>query len=390
MTHQGKQLRLDARPLSGVYVGQTVILRLEELPGEAVGGESIFPAVPGAILETKKGSYSARLIPTKAGTLLIPSVKIKLGDRVWSSNAVQIKVSPVPIAGRPSSYRGGVGPLELEARWQKSEVEQGETVELLLISRGDGVVGQEQPALLPVAIPRGDARVEQGAVEVVPDPPTRVERFRVRPLEPGELAFERFVCSSFEPAQQKFLTYGVSIPPLKVRSIQGQHRDSGQPSVTNQREVWKKWMGLSALATALAFLTAGLILWRWFWRTTPESTGNPGNQYGSARRQAMLWPLEEPSSLFARRVLNTLSAVVYLRRQRIVKVLTPSEAREFLGVLHPDPELGIAVERLVARCEQTIYGRGTIVNPDFESGNKLLRNDLVSLLEALERQPHQG
>jgi len=116
-------------------------------------------------------SYSAVLRADQPGELALPAVALRYAvgtgfrddpihgrvaagreDRMIASEPLRLTILPLPVAGRPASFRGAVGRFELEAAAAPLEVAPGETLTLRLSIRGDAPPASWEPpdlGLLP-------------------------------------------------------------------------------------------------------------------------------------------------------------------------------------------------------------------------------------------------
>ncbi len=107
------------------------------------------------------------LVPTRPGPLELPAPRLRLvhtsgfredflGGRVpidrhedvWVGAAPRLDVRPLPEAGRPAAFSGGVGQFELAARLMDDRVVLGESARLVLRIVGDGQLARIEPPRL--------------------------------------------------------------------------------------------------------------------------------------------------------------------------------------------------------------------------------------------------
>ena len=176
---------------STCYVGQAVDLvvgvegareRPEVTPPKIEGadvrlsGTDMVPvsisAIGDAVFERNLYRTRFRVVPRKAGTLAIPPVAARLGDRTGASKSLALRVKTPPAEGRPSSFLGGVGAFEVEASAEPANVRVGEAFEYRVNVRGPAALGvRDAPSLDRFAgLPLG-LRVDRRPDEAVDDPP---------------------------------------------------------------------------------------------------------------------------------------------------------------------------------------------------------------------------
>jgi len=98
--------------------------------------------------------FEKAFLPTRAGTLELSAPMLRynvlqgrsgmFGERSQTQNnyvygkPIRIEVLPIPEAGRPNPYFGGVGRFQVEASLDRSSVKYGGSVKLTFTVRGDG------------------------------------------------------------------------------------------------------------------------------------------------------------------------------------------------------------------------------------------------------------
>src|SRR5262249_26371812 len=129
-----------------------------------------------------------RIVPRRAGTLLIPAFTARLNDRTGTSRPIRLMVQRLPDAGRTDAFLGGVGPFEVTAGVRPQTARLGEMVEYCLRVTGPGARGMTRGPD-PQKLVRGTIplRVEAGTVESVAEPPSRRFCYKVRPLRAGDV-----------------------------------------------------------------------------------------------------------------------------------------------------------------------------------------------------------
>ena len=89
-----------------------------------------------------------RVVPRRAGTLEIPSIRARLGDRTGRSRPVRLSIKPVPAEGRPAEFLGGVGPFTLKAEAVPATVRVGQELEYRITVTGPAAWGMtDRPEL---------------------------------------------------------------------------------------------------------------------------------------------------------------------------------------------------------------------------------------------------
>ena len=82
-----------------------------------------------------------RVVPRRAGTLEVPSIRARLKDRVGRSRPVRVTVRPVPPEGRPAEFLGGVGRFALAGRGEPRSVRVGQELDYRITVTGPAAWG---------------------------------------------------------------------------------------------------------------------------------------------------------------------------------------------------------------------------------------------------------
>jgi hypothetical protein len=155
----GEQVTLTYKILTQLPITQVEAKEIPSLNGFWVE-EIEVPKNPTAANRVVNGKQYAEyvikkqaLFPTKEGALQIPSATFGLVVRTGSggffslgmqesvfrkTEAMTLKVSPLPEAGKPTSFSGAVGNFKLESAIDKSTAETGEALNLKVTLSGSG------------------------------------------------------------------------------------------------------------------------------------------------------------------------------------------------------------------------------------------------------------
>jgi hypothetical protein len=309
------------------------------------------------------------------------AVRAEAPDRSWISNPLRLEVRPIPASGRPATFSGGVGPVRLETHWSRADVRQGDVVELEVAARGDGAVGQDRPFSV-AASGATSALIGKGDLETSLIPPLRIERFRVRALEPGLLRFDPLVCSTFDPVTGRFSTSSAPIPSLDVRPMSGRvaGTESGPASAADE----PRWGG-RAITTAIWVAGPLAALAFAFMLRRARRTGARWTRFARAMTDVRSWDSSEPPATVARRTLELLADLLRRPGEGGPAVLTPDDARAAWSRWLGDDALARDAEGLAARCEQSLYGGPGSTTGDPTAWNEARRAEVLSLLAAARK-----
>jgi len=155
----GEQVTLTYKILTQLPITQVEVKEIPSLNGFWVEEVEV-PKNPTAVNRVVNGKQYAEyvikkqaLFPTKEGSLQIPSATFGLVVRTSSggffslgaqesvfrkTEAMTLKVAPLPEAGKPAAFSGAVGNFKLESRIDKSTAETGDALNLRVTLSGSG------------------------------------------------------------------------------------------------------------------------------------------------------------------------------------------------------------------------------------------------------------
>lgn len=354
------------------YVGQEITLEVDSVaeserpqvvPPKVTGADlhlvdtSLKPITTSAIgdLVLEKIRYRSRyrVVPKSAGLLFIPPFTAKLGEQSGSCRLLRLNILDVPVAGRPPSFLGGVGPITLEAEAKPASVRLGQSFEFRITVKGPGSRGMSRSPVLDRfdRVPLG-LRVEREPVEVVAEPASRVFRYRLRPTRTGEATLPPVAFSTFDPQTTRFLTRvtsGLSIRVVDVPRFDPSTLDYG-PLVSRSNTRSTGLVIGSVAATTVIVFVAGWTFHRrllarrrdWAARRVLAHIARGFDESASAEE-------------VGRRITEGLAEYLHLKTRRPRGVLTPEEARVGFSTSERDEAIGESAERLVAHCDRAQY-----------------------------------
>ena len=164
--------------------------------------------------------YHFRLIPKRAGTYEIPSIKVRIGDRTGSSQSVRLTVADLPASQRPKEFLGGVGSFELSAEAEPATIRLGQILEYRIRMSGPAARGSRSAPALN-RFDRSPIALEWEPLEpvVVDDPPSRLFRYRLRPTRVGEAALPPVAVAAFDPRAVRYVTKVTASVPIRVVDV---------------------------------------------------------------------------------------------------------------------------------------------------------------------------
>jgi hypothetical protein len=367
---QSAPLPLQARFLTSgpVYVGQPVELEVVTVGGRqrpvvtvpersavtlAPAGTMIRPiassGIGEAVSETNQYRLRFRVVPSRTGTMLIPALRVESSGRHGFTTPLRRDVRPVPAAGRPATFLGGVGRITPTAEVVPASVRVGEPFEVRIRLEGPGSIASTAPVdrsrLAALAI---GPEIEPLPDDVTENPPVRVRRLRVRPTRAGSVIIPPWSVSWFDPATGRFQTAATAALPVRVADVEQLDvaripygRSSGSP--------WPAWW-IAGLAGAAALLVLAGLSRRFRRRRRAVDAAALAGLMASRFDRA---PDQADPQAEARRVMEALIDYLHQTQDRPTGVLTPDEARAAFDPWGSGPST--QVERLVRECDRALF-----------------------------------
>jgi hypothetical protein len=383
-------IAVEARvPAGRPFVGQAVPLDLE-----VSGADGPATVIPPALRDGEliplggdEGGRAARhryrLVPRKAGPLLVPSFRVEAGDRVGRSAPIRLDVRPVPTAGQGPAFLGGVGRVTPEASAGPTRVRAGEWVEYRVTLRGEGALGSTRaPGLGGLDRLGLGLRVEPLPAERSAEPPAVTFRWRLRPTRAGRASLPPVLVSTFDPDTGRFQTRATAAIPIEVAEPAG--LDPGvvayepPPAPPRRRPGGWIWGATAAcLAVAAASLAAVLRGRRARAPRLDRLAERLASRLEADRRS-------DPSGR-ALGVLDALAEFLEAAAGRPRGALTPVEAAESIRARFGDEAAADADEAggLVARCDRASFAGAGATADEADA----LASGAAALLRRLARRP---
>jgi hypothetical protein len=361
-------------PARSYYVGQAIELRIGA-EAAAERPQVIAPTIPDTdvfLIDTSFSPVAAtgigdvtserdlfvtrfRLIPRRAGTLGIPPVVVRLGNRSGVSRPLSLKVESPPLAGRPAAFLGGIGAFAVEAGATPTDVRLGEEFTYTITVTGPGARGMtSRPDLGRFRqVPLG-LEVEPVSPVGVNSPPSRRFAYRIRATRAGAASLPPVAVAAFDPLAGQYVTRvtpSVAIRIVDVPRFDPATVDYRPPPAREGRGLaWGagiRWAAVAgiALGAVVAGLLAARIIYR-RWSLDPS--------WWLRRRGRRLRPFDDPART-AREIAAALGAYIERSTGRSWGVLTPDEAGSAIAEVTRDSDLGARVGRLVAGCDRACY-----------------------------------
>lgn len=333
-----------------VVAGADVRLVATELKPISVSG------IGDAVFERNLFRSRYRLIPRRAGTLTIPSIPARLGERWGATAPLTLTVRNLPTAGRPAEFLGGVGSFEVEASAEPASVRAGESLEFRVTIRGPAARGVTRaPDLtrldrLPLKL-----ETERRGDLAVADPPSHTFVYRLRPTRAGEATLPPVAIAAFDPKTERYVTrvtLGVPIRVTDVPKFDATQLRYGRRALTSKPAgpplasgmIAVAIIGLSIAAAVIGYLTL---------RSKWSSRGRARRCIGEALTQ-----LDRAGSAPECARAITVGLVSYLAAAigRREGALTPVEGEEGVARATGLVPLAGGVRRLIERCDEVLYG----------------------------------
>lgn len=334
-------------------------------------------AIGAVVNESNRYTTRFRLVPKRPGRLEVPAIGARVGARSGRSRPFRIEVRPVPAAGRPATFLGGVGPFAVAAEARPNAVRIGQPIELRLTVTGDGALGMARgPAVGGLERTGLGFEVATLPTESVAEPPARVFRYRLRPTKPGAATIPPIAVACFDPHTRQFTTRSTRGLPVRVADVPTLDLstfDASLPAEPTRPDRARYVLWAVGIAGSLAAASAlGFVFLRWRGRRFADP------RHLAERLARSFGPRDDPQRR-ARRVRRALTDYLRAANGRPPGALTPAEAGA--GVLRATGDAGLAAraEALVAACDRVNFA---LLDPEGD-----LAVEARQVFEALARSP---
>ena len=332
-----------------------------------------------------------RVVPTRPGTLQIPSVPVRVQEHLGRSQSLRVEVLPVPAPGRPASFLGGIGRFTLRADVSASAVRVGQEFDFRITVSGPAAWGMTQaPELTRYdRVPLG-LRIRTGPTQTKDEPPELTFTYHLRPTRPGDAVLPPVSIAAFDPALSRFMTQVTPSVPIRVVAVSPFDPatiDDGPLSLRESQAADRRWIAWGSFAFALvaACISLALVRKRLRDRRAGESAArqfaaglarNFSADASIARtsgcdESGVTLPLidvqDGPLCRVARRVRDLLIRYLELGIERPPGALTPDEASKGVTQVSRSEDLGAKAGQLMACSDRVLYGEASaeIDAPEF-------------------------
>jgi hypothetical protein len=296
------------------------------------------------------------VLPRRAGVIRIPPFQLRLGTRSGTTDLKAIQVRDLPGVGRTSAFLGGVGGLTVSAEARPATLRVGQEFEYRIRLAGPAALGSNRrPSLAALERSSLTPGIEPLDDEVSAAPPERVLRWRVRPLNGGDLRLPAVPIARFDPRSQRYLT--ILAPSVPVRVVDVPTLDPSRLEYTTPAPPERPRVGL-ALAGALGLIgvVGALVL-------AYRRSRRPDPRRLARRLARTLANLNQPDHL-AETITNALADYLHHAAGRPPGVLTPDEAGQGVEAVSNRPDLGRRAAWIIAECDRARFaGREPIEGP---------------------------
>jgi hypothetical protein len=344
----GRRPEVDPPAIVGADVW---LIRNNELRPISVGG------IGSVVGESNVFVSRYRIVPRRAGTLQIPSIRARLRDETGRSRPVQVTVHPVPPEGRPAEFLGGVGRFTLHAEANPQSVRVGQELEYRITVDGPaawGMTGRPEPKRfdrLEVGL-----RIEPRPVEATNEPPSRTFVYTLRPSRPGEAVLPPVAIAAFDPSSRHYLTHVTPGVPIRVIAVPAFDTatipDLGTSGGRGAGQTAMRQRAILGATVLLAGSAAAIV---WVRRRTRLAGPVAARRFAARMARGLAHDAPGPPQELALRVASALIRYLQLGIGRPAGALTPDEAREGVARCTGSEELGEQAARIAARCDGLLY-----------------------------------
>lgn len=382
--HEPPSLRLQ--PVGGPrwLLGQPVTLEVPDscARAEYVWADSSRASASDFDLPPRAPGDPLVVVPRRSGSLRIAPMLERCPEGTRRTAPLVLSIDPVPSAGRPASYLGGVGTLEVALSADARSIVLGETLELVVELRGPGVYGSMKAPDLESWL--RSERFLSVAFEPAERPRGDVRRYRVqlRPREAGPLRLPGLSVATFDPDSRQYLT--ARSQPL---AVEVQRIPTWTPETVPDRLAGILRGRLARNVVVIGGAVAIATVASWFaWRTLRNQRAKSAGRGRLTLKQA-LYRIDSsgPCDEVAQALLHVIAQALD-DAPTAPGVLDPDQTR--LAVLRRTGDANLAgeAERFVGRIERLAYGRreGCAHAPEPEEAAALL-SAARELLEPIAR-----
>lgn len=163
-------------------------------------------------------TQTCQLYPQETGQLVIEPAELLLplrsGQRTLRTAPIQVRVRPLPIAGKPAGFSGAIGTYQISAQVSQNTVETGQAFTLSVRIAGRGNIA----TLTAPQIPRIPGVIVNGPAATDTSTPTsRNYVYAVIPSQTGVLRIPAIVYTYFDPSRAVYATTQTAPIPVSVR-----------------------------------------------------------------------------------------------------------------------------------------------------------------------------
>ncbi|MDE2507537.1 MAG: BatD family protein [Planctomycetota bacterium] len=300
-----------------------------------------------------------RIVPRRAGTLVVPSLQARAGNRSGRSKPLRLAIRDVPSQGRTDAFLGGVGRFETTSDVEPKTPRVGQEFIYSVRLTGPGSRGAFASPLLAIdRLAKQGVRAEPATVEAVFDPPSRVFQFRMRPTRALEVDLPPLAIAAFDPTSGRYLTKTAPSVHLRVVDI-----EPFDPSTLDYNPPVTRNSGANSTPLILAAAFVGLAAMFVTLRILLRHRNDPARR---ARRillvaRSQIGRAREPQALAAI-LVDALTAWFELAAGRPPGALTPDDAAQWLQQANLPADVVADTARLVSLCDRARFSghRGDI------------------------------
>lgn len=317
------------------------------------------------------------LLPDAPGELVLPAPSLRFAwgtefrddflhgrvatdrrDEVVSGQPRTVRVLPIPTEGRPASWTGAVGQIELAVAVSRTELEEGETLELRLTLGGSGNLDEvPMPVLTDLGLKgfhvEGSLRAES------------VFTYTLRPLDAAVTELPALALPYFDPSPPAQFRFARCQPiPITVRALPQEQTPTD--AVPEESHLVPGWLIGAAAAVLIAVAVFA-------WRTKRRVEAGPSDAF--VRFQT------ESGDDLANALADYLATQLGCPRAAVIA----PDLKDRLVERGIDKRLAAEAADRMARLVDARYGGGDPTDPTLQSADDLVRT-LESAFTLLEQR----
>ena len=321
-------------------------------------------AIDDQVREQTVHRFRYRLIPRKAGVIIVPAVQATLDAAKGTSTPIELKARELPREGRTGDFLGGVGTFELSSRAEPTLVRLGQEFEFVIEVKGAAARGmREVPSLERLTRTHPGIRVEPRDGTSIDEPPSRTFTWKIRPKSSGDLRISPVSIAAFDLKSGRYATKAtagiavkvIDVPAFDPKTIDYRVQPETRGLERGGSEGWGRALGTLGLIGLIAVATR-------YWRRRWRSGANASRRAWKSIEDRLGGDLE--GNELGPMINQVVKDYLISRQAWSTGALTPIDAKIAVARLTHSTDLADRAEALLEHCDRLCFS-GRIGDEDF-------------------------